>query len=53
VDEQDRPVEITYVGMSRVTVDDAGFRHISENVDRQVLKSMREMTGSRGPDQQW
>jgi hypothetical protein len=46
VDEQDRPVDVIYVGDEPCyVVDDAGFlRHIpSENVDRQVLNSMREM----------
>jgi hypothetical protein len=46
VDEDDRPVEVTYVGgESFYVVDDSGFRrHIpSEQVDRQVLNSMVEM----------
>lgn len=46
VDEQDRPVETTFVGDEPCyVVDDDGFRrHIpSEQVDRQVLKFMREM----------
>lgn len=46
VDEQDQPVEVTYVGDEPCyVVDDAGFRrHIpSEQVDRQVLNAMREM----------
>jgi hypothetical protein len=46
VDEQDRPVEVSYVGDEPCyVVDDAGFRrHIpSEQVDRQVLNSMQEM----------
>jgi hypothetical protein len=45
VDEQDRPVGTAYVGEEPCyVVDDAGFlRHIaSEQVDRQVLKLMRE-----------
>jgi len=45
-DEQDRAVDITYVGDEPCyVVDDDGFRrHIpSEQVDRQVLKIMREM----------
>lgn len=46
VDEKDRPVETAYVGDEPCyVVDDDGFRrHIpSEQVDRQVLESMREM----------
>jgi hypothetical protein len=46
VDEQDRVVEVTNVGDDPFyVVDDQGFRrHIpSEQVDRQVLESMREM----------
>jgi hypothetical protein len=46
VDENDRPVEVSYVGDEPCyVVDDAGFhRHIpSEQVDRQVLKMMSEM----------
>jgi hypothetical protein len=46
VDEKDRPVEVSYVGGEPFyVVDDDGFRrHIpSEQVDRQVLESMREM----------
>lgn len=46
VDENDRPVEVSYVGGEPFyVVDDDGFRrHIpSEQVDRQVLESMREM----------
>jgi hypothetical protein len=45
VDEQNRPVETTYVGDEPCyVVDDQGFkRHIpSEVVDRQVLETMRE-----------
>lgn len=45
-DENDNPVEVTYVGGEPFyIVDDAGFlRHIpSEQVDRQVLDAMREM----------
>ncbi len=45
-DENDRPVDIIYVGNeSCYVVDDAGFlRHIpTEHVDRQVLDQMREM----------
>jgi len=45
-DEQDRPVEVVYVGEEPCyVVDDDGFRrHIpSEQVDRQVLDKMREM----------
>ncbi len=45
-DEYDNPVETAYVGDEPCyVVDDAGFRrHIpSEQVDRQVLESMREM----------
>jgi hypothetical protein len=45
-DEQDRAVDITYVGDEPCyVVDDDGFRrHIpSEQVDRQVLEIMREM----------
>jgi len=46
VDEKDRPVDTAYVGDEPCyVVDDDGFRrHIpSEQVDRQVLESMREM----------
>jgi hypothetical protein len=46
IDENDRPVEVTYVGGEPCyVVDDAGFRrHIpSEQVDRQVLEIMREL----------
>lgn len=45
-DENDNPVDVTYVGSDPFyVVDDAGFhRHIpSEQVDRQVLESMREL----------
>lgn len=45
VDENDRPVEIAYVGEEPCyVVDDAGFRrHIpSEQVDRAVLEIMRQ-----------
>ena len=45
-DEEDNPVEVTQVGdESFYVVDDDGFRrHIpSEQVDRQVLASMREL----------
>lgn len=45
-DEYDNPVEVTIVGTDPFyVVDDAGFqRHIpSEQVDRQVLESMREL----------
>jgi hypothetical protein len=45
-DENDNPVEVTFVGSEPFyIVDDAGFRrHIpSEQVDRQVLESMREL----------
>ncbi|MBC8505541.1 MAG: hypothetical protein ISR58_18665 [Anaerolineales bacterium] len=45
-DEFDNPVDTSYVGDEPCyVVDDAGFRrHIpSEQVDRQVLESMREM----------
>ena len=45
IDEQDRSVEVTYVGDEPCyIVDDMGFRrHIpSEQVDRQVLKMMQE-----------
>lgn len=45
-DEQDRAVDVTYVGDEPCyVVDDDGFRrHIpSEQVDRQVLEMMREM----------
>lgn len=45
-DESDNPVEVAYVGDEPFyVVDDAGFRrHIaSEQVDRQVLESMREL----------
>ncbi len=45
-DEYDNPVETAYVGDEPCyVVDDAGFRrHIpTEQVDRQVLESMREM----------
>jgi hypothetical protein len=46
VDEQDHPVEVTMIGGEAFyIVDDAGFkRHIpSEQVDRQILDSMRQM----------
>jgi hypothetical protein len=46
VDERDRPVEVAYIGDEPCyVVDDEGFRrHIpSEQVDRQVLESMRAM----------
>lgn len=46
VDEQDRPVEVAYVGDEPCyVVDDNGFRrHIpSEQVDRQVFEAMQEM----------
>lgn len=46
VDEQDRQVEVAYVGDEPCyVVDDNGFRrHIpSEQVDRQVLEAMTEM----------
>jgi hypothetical protein len=46
IDEFDRPVDVTYVGDEPCyVVDDDGFlRHIpAEQVDRQVLESMREM----------
>jgi hypothetical protein len=49
-DERDNPVEVTQVGdESFYVVDDDGFRrHIpSEQVDRQVLASMRELTNRR------
>jgi hypothetical protein len=45
-DENDNPVDVTYVGNDPFyVVDDAGFhRHIpSEQVDQQVLESMREL----------
>ena len=45
-DELDKPVEVAYIGDEPFyVVDDAGFmRHIpSEEVDRQVLESMREL----------
>lgn len=45
-DESDNPVDVAYVGGEPFyVVDDAGFRrHIpSEQVDRQVLESMREL----------
>ena len=45
VDENDRPVEIAYVGEDPCyVVDDAGFRRhiLSEKVDRQVLEMMRQ-----------
>jgi hypothetical protein len=45
-DENDNPVDVTYVGDEPLyVVDDAGFlRHIpSEQVDRQVLEAMREL----------
>ncbi len=45
-DENDNPVDVTYVGDEPFyVVDDAGFlRHIpSEHVDRQVLEAMREL----------
>lgn len=46
VDDQDRPVEVAYVGgESFYVVDDDGFRrHIeSERVDRQVLRELARM----------
>jgi hypothetical protein len=46
IDEQDRPVDVTYVGVEPCyVVDDAGFhRHIpSEQVDRQVLEAMGKL----------
>lgn len=46
VDENDNPVDVTFVGDDPCyVVDDAGFkRHIpSEHVDRQVLETMRDM----------
>ncbi len=46
MDENDQPVSVAYVGGEPMyVVDDAGFhRHIpSEQVDRQVLESMRSM----------
>jgi hypothetical protein len=46
IDEQDRPVDVTYVGEEPCyVVDDAGFhRHIpSEQVDRQVLEAMGKL----------
>jgi hypothetical protein len=46
VDESDRPVDVAYVGDEPCyVVDDGGFlRHIpAEQVDRQVLESMKEM----------
>jgi hypothetical protein len=46
VDENDRPVEVVYVGDEpNYVVNDAGFRrHIpAEQVDMQVLDSIREM----------
>ena len=45
IDENDNPVEVSYVGEEPCyVVDDAGFqRHVpSEQVDRQVLASMKE-----------
>src|SRR5512143_2646008 len=52
VDENDQPVETAYVGDEPMyVVNDAGFRrHIpSEQVDRQVLRMMKEMIqGSEG-----
>jgi hypothetical protein len=45
-DEQDRPVEVVYVGEDPCyVVDDNGFRRhiLSETVDRQVLEAMRQM----------
>jgi hypothetical protein len=45
-DENDNPVDVTYVGSDPFyVVDDAGFhRHIpSEQVDQQVLESMKEL----------
>lgn len=45
VDENDRPVEVTFVGDEACyVVDDAGFRrHIpSEQIDRQVLEMMKD-----------
>ena len=50
IDENDTPVETTYIGEDPCyVVDDAGFRrHIpAEQIDLQVLESMKEMiTGS-------
>lgn len=46
VDEQDREVELVYIGADPCyVVDDAGFRrHIpTEQVDRQVLQAMAEL----------
>ncbi len=46
VDENDRPVEVAFVGQdSCYVVDDQGFRRhiISEAVDRQVLDQMLDM----------
>lgn len=52
VDEDERPVEVAYIGDEPCyVIDDAGFRrHIpSEQVDLQVLRQMREMIrGSEG-----
>ena len=52
VDENDQPVEVTYVGDEPCyVVNDAGFhRHIpSEQVDRQVLSTMMEsIQGNEG-----
>jgi hypothetical protein len=52
IDENDQPVRVAYVGEEPCyVVDDAGFmRHIpSEQVDRQVLDTMREMVeGNEG-----
>lgn len=45
VDENDRPVDVAYVGDEACyVVDDAGFRrHIpSEQIDRQILNMMKE-----------
>lgn len=45
VDENNRPVDVAYVGEEPCyVVDDAGFqRHIpSEHIDRQVLETMRQ-----------
>ncbi|MGC9348033.1 MAG: hypothetical protein ACP5JG_07845 [Anaerolineae bacterium] len=45
VDENDQPVEVAHLGQEAYyVVDDAGFlRHVpSEQVDRQVLKTMQE-----------
>ncbi len=45
IDEQDRPVEVTWVGSDAFyVVNDAGFRRhiLAEEVDRQVLKEMTQ-----------